>query len=182
MDLDTGENTLNIRNSILICDDSGQLVMTTVIILLWLNRSQGIFSALILYSTTTSPTFAPPSHSKAQFLLGTGLDDMFCVKYVMLVIVPSLNFIFCLLLLQVNFRVLFSLCFHCTLVSTKHSQLCTSWFYFVRVCSTWCHLLSSFRATFKKRKPQNSTFVERELRGHMVWWGLKRERSCNRPA
>lgn len=99
MDLDTGETPLNIRNSILICDVSGQLVMTTVIILLRLNRSQGIFCALILYSTTTSPTFSPPSHSKAQFLLGTRLDDMFYVKYVMLVIVPSLNFIFCLLLL-----------------------------------------------------------------------------------
>lgn len=99
MDLDTGETTLNISNSILICDVSGQLVMTTVIILVWLNGSQGISSILILYSTFTSATLAPPSHSKTQFLLGTSLDDMFCVKYVMLVIVPSLNFIFWLLLL-----------------------------------------------------------------------------------
>lgn len=50
MDFDIGETTLNICNSILICDVSGQLVMTNVIFLLWLNtfRSQGIFSALIL--------------------------------------------------------------------------------------------------------------------------------------
>lgn len=99
MDLDTGETTLNISNSILICDVSGQLVMTTVIILLWLNGSQGNFSVLILYSTFTSPALAPLSHNKAQFLLGTSLDYMFCVKCVMLVIVPSLNFIFWLLLL-----------------------------------------------------------------------------------
>lgn len=78
MDLDTGETTLNISNSILICDVSGQLVMTAVIILLWLNGSQGIFSVLILYSTFTSATLAPLSHSKAQFLLGISLDDMFC--------------------------------------------------------------------------------------------------------
>lgn len=74
MDPDTGETTLNISNSILICDVSGQLVMTNVITLLWPNESQGIFSVLIF----TSPTLPPLSHSKAQFLLGTSLDGMFC--------------------------------------------------------------------------------------------------------
>lgn len=50
MDFDTGETTLNVCNSILICDVSGQLVMTNVIFLPWLNmfKSQRIFSALIL--------------------------------------------------------------------------------------------------------------------------------------
>lgn len=50
MDFDTGETALNICNSFLICDVSGQLVMTNVIFLLWLNvfRSQRLFSALIL--------------------------------------------------------------------------------------------------------------------------------------
>lgn len=80
MDLDTGETALNISNSILICDVSGQLVMTTVIILLWLNESWGICSDLILYSTFTSPPLAPPCHSKAQFLLERSLDGMFCVE------------------------------------------------------------------------------------------------------
>lgn len=74
MDLDTGETTLNISSSILICDVSGQLVMTIVIILLWPNGSQGIFSVLIF----PSPTLPSPSHSKAKFLLGTSLDGMFC--------------------------------------------------------------------------------------------------------
>lgn len=96
MDFDTGETTLNICNSILMCDVSGQLVMTNVIFLPWLKmfRSQGIFSASILQYTSTSGMLAPPSHSKVQFLLGRRVDDMIYVKSVLPVIVSSLGFVF----------------------------------------------------------------------------------------
>lgn len=75
MDFDAGETTLNICNSTLIYDVSGQLVMTDVIFLLWLDmfRSQGIWSGSILLSTTTSPVLTPPF----QFCLGE--DWMICV-------------------------------------------------------------------------------------------------------
>lgn len=171
MDPDTGETTLNISNSILICDVSGQLVMTNVITLLWPNESQGIFSVLIF----TSPTLPPLSHSKAQFLLGTSLDGMFC-EICHACDCSITEFYFLAFAGQLQGSFFFILQLHS--VSTKHSQLCTSWFWVVRVCSTRCHLLSSFR----KKKPQNGTFVERELRGHMVWWGLQHERSWNRPS
>lgn len=170
MDPDTGETTLNISNSILICDVSGQLVMTNVITLLWPNESQGIFSVLIF----TSPTLPPLSHSKAQFLLGTSLDGMFCeichacdcsiTEFYFLAFAGQLQgSFFFMLQLHSGFNKTFSV-MHIMVLGCESS--------------TRCHLLSSFR----KKKPQNGTFVERELRGHMVWWGLQHERSWNRPA
>lgn len=179
MDLDTGETTLNISNSVLICDVSGQLVMTTVIILLWLNGSQRIFSVLILYSTTTSSPFAPPSHCKTQFLHTLGWYVLCEICYACNCSITEFYFPTFAFVSQLQGSFFLMLPLHSVFNKTFLARrivvlLCES-----VPCGAICCILSGLPS---RRKSLRTAHLWRELRGRTVWWGLKHERPRNRPA